>query len=228
MSRYLGYEELDFPTLCHTAELQSATEDAPDVKNGHFRPHNTVRTLPRKICLGSGVTASRFCGVGQRLPDSTVHLSKVPDFRTDLHLPPNALGSAVHRILDSSPCTNCPMSPAEQSPGSQHAAALKASQLPDSQGTAKRRRTRGPRPPSHQACVACKARKVRCDAVRPTCAYCNARNIDCVYPPAFKRASCSAAYVASPLSYPRTDYYSYTLRSHVASLESRLSELEDR
>lgn len=163
--------------------------------------------LPRKICLGSVSQHRVFAGLSSvfRTVQYIYRRSRISG-RT-FTFPLNALGSAVHRILDSSPCTNCPMSPAEQSPGSQHAAALKASQLPDSQGTAKRRRTRGPRPPSHQACVACKARKVRCDAVRPTCAYCNARNIDCVYPPAFKRASCSAAYVASPLSYPRTDYY---------------------
>jgi hypothetical protein len=162
----------------------------PNPRKQYFHP--IIISSPQ-IHVGRGVHGGvTFRGV-ERHPTTSVEPPKSPD----LHLSLDALGRPVHRIPRSSPWIRRPMSPVAQSPVSQ---SPKVPERPDGQGTAKRRRTRGPRPPSHHACVACKARKVRCDAVRPTCSYCTARNIDCVYPPTFKRASCSEAYVASPLS----------------------------
>ncbi|KAL9595238.1 MAG: hypothetical protein Q9219_006572 [cf. Caloplaca sp. 3 TL-2023] len=59
--------------------------------------------------------------------------------------------------------------------------------------------------PSKQACVACRQRKVRCDAQQP-CRYCVSKKQDCIYGPAFKRAQCAQA--------------------HVDALEAKVRELE--
>ncbi|KAL8838831.1 MAG: hypothetical protein Q9170_001986 [Blastenia crenularia] len=58
---------------------------------------------------------------------------------------------------------------------------------------------------SKQACVACRQRKIRCNAEQP-CQYCASKKKDCVYGPAFKRAQCSQA--------------------HVEALEAKVKELE--
>lgn len=216
------------PMAARPSKAESVTSGIPRVGTG-VRSGKQLRTRGRnfhpiisspQIHAGRGVHGGvTFRGV-ERHPTTSVEPPKSPD----LHLSLDALGRTVHRIPRSSPWIRRPMSPVAQSPVSQ---SPKVPERPDGQGTAKRRRTRGPRPPSHHACVACKARKVRCDAVRPTCSYCTARNIDCVYPPTFKRASCSEAYVASPLS-PTDRLLLLHFRSHVASLESRLSEFEAR
>lgn len=62
---------------------------------------------------------------------------------------------------------------------------------------AKKRKTKNP---SHQACTVCKARKVRCDAIRPRCSFCASHNTTCVFTPVYKRANCSQAYDSMPLS----------------------------
>ncbi|KAF7547300.1 hypothetical protein G7046_g9044 [Stylonectria norvegica] len=49
--------------------------------------------------------------------------------------------------------------------------------------------------PSHQACAACKARKVRCDSARPKCSACATNGKACEYPPVYRRATCSKQYV---------------------------------
>lgn len=49
---------------------------------------------------------------------------------------------------------------------------------------------------THQACTLCKARKVRCDAARPRCSYCVTHDKTCEFPPLYRRARCSQAYVA--------------------------------
>ncbi|KAL8916475.1 MAG: hypothetical protein Q9172_006285 [Xanthocarpia lactea] len=58
---------------------------------------------------------------------------------------------------------------------------------------------------SKQACVACRQRKIRCNAEQP-CQYCASKKQDCVYGPAFKRAQCAQA--------------------HVDALEAKIRELE--
>lgn len=45
---------------------------------------------------------------------------------------------------------------------------------------------------SKQACIACRQRKIRCNAEQP-CQYCASKKKDCVYGPAFKRAQCAQA-----------------------------------
>ncbi|KAL8833378.1 MAG: hypothetical protein Q9176_008006 [Flavoplaca citrina] len=59
---------------------------------------------------------------------------------------------------------------------------------------------------SKQACVACRQRKIRCNAEQP-CQYCASKKQDCVYGPAFKRAQCAQA--------------------HVDALEAKIKELEN-
>ncbi|KAL8636667.1 MAG: hypothetical protein Q9228_005961 [Teloschistes exilis] len=59
--------------------------------------------------------------------------------------------------------------------------------------------------PSKQACVACRQRKIRCNAEQP-CQYCASKKKDCVYGPAFRRAQCAQA--------------------HVDALEAKVRELE--
>lgn len=58
-----------------------------------------------------------------------------------------------------------------------------------------------------QACVACRMRKTRCDAVQPRCGYCSLQNIDCVY-----RDS----------QQPRIDYGTQVLLERIQLLEDRL------
>ncbi|KAL2850152.1 fungal-specific transcription factor domain-containing protein [Aspergillus pseudoustus] len=59
---------------------------------------------------------------------------------------------------------------------------------------------------NHQACLACKGRKIACDGLRPSCSFCSARGIDCVVPPPYKRPKCS--------------------QDHVENLEARIIALE--
>lgn len=62
---------------------------------------------------------------------------------------------------------------------------------------------------SGQACLGCRRRKSRCDAVRPKCSYCKKRKLDCQYA-SFNRAK-------EPSSHDS---------SYIASLEDRLRRLE--
>ncbi len=72
---------------------------------------------------------------------------------------------------------------------------------PKRRKTAQRSRDGYAQTTSHQACAACKKRKVRCDAAQPSCSYCATHAKDCVYPPPFVRAQCSQSYVP-PLRLP--------------------------
>ncbi|KAF7504185.1 hypothetical protein GJ744_002604 [Endocarpon pusillum] len=69
-----------------------------------------------------------------------------------------------------------------------------------------------------QACVACRQRKIRCDAQRP-CAYCISKKKDCVYGPAFRRAQCAQAVIA-------TQSHQHHIVRHVDALENIIRELE--
>lgn len=59
-----------------------------------------------------------------------------------------------------------------------------------------------------QACVACRMRKTRCDAVQPRCGFCALHNIDCVYRDAQQ---------------PRIDYNTQVLLERIQQLEDRLT-----
>ncbi|RFU25946.1 hypothetical protein B7463_g10395, partial [Scytalidium lignicola] len=52
-----------------------------------------------------------------------------------------------------------------------------------------------PRKLARQACTACRAKKIRCDAMLPKCAYCIVHDCECIFPPIYKRALCSQSHV---------------------------------
>jgi hypothetical protein len=62
---------------------------------------------------------------------------------------------------------------------------------------------------SGQACLGCRRRKSRCDAVRPKCSYCKKRKLDCQY-----------------ASFNRAKEPSSQDSNYIASLEDRLRRLE--
>jgi len=71
--------------------------------------------------------------------------------------------------------------------------------MPQSQSCHPRQKKRKTLDPNHQACSACKTRKVRCDAATPRCLYCAQHDKVCVYPPMYRRATCSQACVLPDL-----------------------------
>ncbi|SPO07724.1 uncharacterized protein DNG_10419 [Cephalotrichum gorgonifer] len=60
---------------------------------------------------------------------------------------------------------------------------------PGSQGAAKANRLLRPHSKSRQGCVACKARRIKCDEGKPACRTCQWRSADCVYVTPPKRRS---------------------------------------
>ncbi|KAL3442659.1 fungal-specific transcription factor domain-containing protein [Aspergillus insuetus] len=77
---------------------------------------------------------------------------------------------------------------------------------------------------NHQACLACKGRKIACDGARPSCSFCSVRGIDCVVPPPYKRPKCSQKWGFPPFTAERV--LIFILSSHVETLEARIRALE--
>ncbi|KAL8702744.1 MAG: hypothetical protein Q9201_004083 [Fulgogasparrea decipioides] len=77
---------------------------------------------------------------------------------------------------------------------------------------------------SKQACVACRQRKIRCNAQQP-CSYCASKNKDCVYGPAFKRAQCAQA-ASSDVNNQYGIERWWVLGRHVDVLEAKVREYE--
>ncbi|KAL3490338.1 fungal-specific transcription factor domain-containing protein [Aspergillus germanicus] len=77
---------------------------------------------------------------------------------------------------------------------------------------------------NHQACLACKGRKIACDGARPSCSFCSVRGIDCVVPPPYKRPKCSQEW-GFPQSMAERVLI-FIRSSHVESLEARIRALE--